>query len=156
MNPEVVFTKTDKGREELPTRKYHLQGRQRLARILVDGRANVSRLHEKAVGFDELEESLHWLLDHGFIRPADGASSTAEVGIPDTAIAPVKAQLIEAAETVLGTDAGRATRILREAPVTYEGLEQAVARCKKIVDLLIDEKKAAELKAFCLRILSRL
>ena len=116
----------------------------------------MARLHQKAVGFDDLEEILRWLLDQGFIRPAEGAASTAEVGIPDTAIAPVKARLIEAAESVLGADAGRVTRILREAPDTYEGLEQAVVRCKKIVDLIIDEKKAAELKAYCLRILSQL
>ena len=156
MNPGIVFARTDKGREELASRKYHLQGRRRLALILVDGHSDLSALHGKAAGFDDLEAVLEGLMREGFIAPVADGPEPLPVGIPDTAIAPVKERLIAAAKQVLGDQAGRIVRILQEAPDTCEGLEQAVIRCKKLMELVIDEDKAAELKRRCLNILATL
>lgn len=162
MDTHIIFSKTSKGVRAIQEREASLQGRLRHALILVDGHSDVSQLHEKALAMDNLEELLEQLAMQGFIRADDSAWENTEsftrtkYTANHTAIASVKAKLIDAAILVLGKDANKITKILRQAPDTMWGLEAAIEKCRKICDLLIDEKKATELKQKCSQILDNL
>ncbi|HVK94470.1 MAG TPA: hypothetical protein VM571_07055 [Noviherbaspirillum sp.] len=64
----TVFDKTDKGREEIATRKYRLAPRLRTLLVLIDGKQTGGDLLQKVSGIGLNEESLAELLQHGFIR----------------------------------------------------------------------------------------
>lgn len=70
MNTQL-FDKTDKGREEISTRRYHLAARMRTLLLLVDGKSTVDQLLHKVAGLGLDETALTELLDQQFIREAD-------------------------------------------------------------------------------------
>lgn len=71
----IVFSKTDKGREEMTKRAYGLGPLQRRVLILIDGSKGLGTLAEMipalVVG-GQLQEILEHLLEHDFIAPVDG------------------------------------------------------------------------------------
>lgn len=155
MDSQLVFSKTDKGREEIETRTYHLPQHLRIVLILVDGASDVAGLQEKAGSLPDLEKSLESLAIDGFIAADDPTWQPAATGnaVAGTTAADTKTKLVDLAVLVLGKDAEKVVNKLREAPDTREGLEAAVDRCYKIVNLIIDEGKASELKDKCAEIL---
>lgn len=74
-----VLCKTDKGRDEIMTRKYHLDGRLRRCLVLVDGRHSRQELLDCFAGIGVSEESIRDLLDNRFIE------AVAAQGAPDEA-----------------------------------------------------------------------
>ncbi|MGZ3238145.1 MAG: hypothetical protein ACXWIN_02120 [Burkholderiaceae bacterium] len=64
-----IFDKTDKGREEIATRKYRLAPRLRTLLLLIDGRQSTGQLLQKIAGLDE--QSINELMDGGFIQNID-------------------------------------------------------------------------------------
>jgi hypothetical protein len=69
-----VFEKTDKGREEIATRKHQLPARMRSLLVLVDGKHNGEELLNQVSGLGLDAESLAELLREGYlylIMPAD-------------------------------------------------------------------------------------
>lgn len=70
MNTQL-FDKTDKGREEISTRHYHLAARMRTLLLLVDGKSTVDQLLHKVAGLGLDETAITELLDQQFIREAD-------------------------------------------------------------------------------------
>lgn len=70
-----VFDKTEKGREEIATRKYHLSPRARSLLVMIDGKQNADDLLKKVAGLGLTEQCMADLLQEGFIREA--ASPTA-------------------------------------------------------------------------------
>lgn len=139
MNAPV--TRTAKGDEELQDRRHGLSKELRRVLILVDGRSSITDLAGKAVGWD-VEGGVRELWEAGFV--ALGGQMLGEQDVVS-----IKARLIAAAEEVLGTNAGKVTDKLAAAPDTPEGLKQAVADCRRLVRLLIDEDQAAELESRC-------
>lgn len=75
-----VFDKTDKGREEISTRKYQLAPRMRTLLVLVDGKQPKDELLKKVTGIGLSEESIDELVNGGFIQEI--ASSAPVVAPP--------------------------------------------------------------------------
>jgi NaMN:DMB phosphoribosyltransferase len=84
-----IFDKTDKGREEIATRKYHLATRLRTLLLLIDGKHRTEDLLIKLTGMGLTEESLTELLNDGFIQAVATAPAAAR---PQAAPPPVAAQ----------------------------------------------------------------
>lgn len=64
----LIYDKTDKGREEIATRKYHLSPRLRTLLVLIDGKHSVDDLLKKVAGIGLNDESVTELLNQGFIQ----------------------------------------------------------------------------------------
>jgi hypothetical protein len=145
MNPTTVFKKSEKGEEEIRTRKFGIAQHLRQVLIFVDGSTAVSKILEKASGLPDVEPSLEELHRQGFIE---------ENTAPN--VASLKEELIAMARNTLGAGAEKVVAKITDAPETKPGLEAAIAGCKKLVRLTIDEKKADELIHKCSELLSRL
>lgn len=65
-----IFDKTDKGREEIATRKYQLPSRLRTLLVMIDGKQEAGDLLKKVAGLGLSDDSVRELLDNGFIQPA--------------------------------------------------------------------------------------
>lgn len=63
-----IFDKTDKGREEIATRKHQLATRLRTLLVMVDGKQSDEDLLKKVAGLGLNEESVSELLNNGFIQ----------------------------------------------------------------------------------------
>jgi hypothetical protein len=145
MDPKTILKKTDKGEEEIRTRKYGISQPLRQILIFVDGKAMASKIIEKAAGLPDVSRSLDELTRQGFIRADETVTA-----------AMVKQDLIAMARDMLGADAEKVVSKITDAPETKEGLEAVTAACKKLVRITIDEKKAEELMSRCSAIMSRL
>lgn len=66
-----VFDKSQKGREEIATRKYGLALRLRPLLVLIDGQRCTADLLEKVAGLGLGEHSIQELLDSGYIQQSD-------------------------------------------------------------------------------------
>ncbi len=66
----TVFDKTDKGREEIATRKHQLAPRLRTLLVMIDGKHSAGELLQKVGSLGLTESSLAELLENGFIQPA--------------------------------------------------------------------------------------
>jgi len=64
---DLIFDKTDKGREEIATRKHHLAPRLRSLLVLVDGKHHTEDLLKKVSGLGLTEHALTELLESEFI-----------------------------------------------------------------------------------------
>jgi hypothetical protein len=144
MNPNTVYKKTEKGTEEINTRKYGLSQELRRVLIFVDGTSSVSKILAKAAGFPNIEQHLNEL--KGFVYGDEAAVTVSDI----------KAELIATAQQILGSDAEKIVSKLREAHDSKDGLEDTVSNCKRLVRLVIDEKKAEELMSRCSEILAKL
>lgn len=72
-----IFDKTEKGREEITTRKYQLASRLRTLLVLVDGKQGTVELLKKVAGIGLNEESLAELHANGFIQIVEPAAPSA-------------------------------------------------------------------------------
>ncbi len=72
-----IFDKTDKGRDEIATRKYQLAPRLRTLLLLVDGKHDTRVLLQKYASVGLSEESIAELLKEGFIQRVAAAPASA-------------------------------------------------------------------------------
>ena len=79
MNTQL-FDKTDKGREEIATRQYHLPPRMRTLLLLVDGKSTADQVLQKVTGLGLNESALVELLEQHFIKES-GITSADEQAI---------------------------------------------------------------------------
>jgi len=70
MNPQAVLKKTEKGVEEIQTRKYHLDQRLRTLLIVVNGQLTAGQLVDRFGRLGDVEPLLTQLLEQGFVRGA--------------------------------------------------------------------------------------
>jgi hypothetical protein len=63
----VIYDKTEKGREEVATRKYQLAPRMRSLLVMVDGKQSVNDLLKKIIGLGLNEHSIQELVDQELI-----------------------------------------------------------------------------------------
>jgi len=155
MNRDAVVTKTHKGEEEIQHRGHGLDRNLRFVLIMVDGKSTVQQIvTEKGAGLPDVESHLRTLAEAGYIA-IGGADASCTVGNGQD-IPAIKAQLIAIANEVLGADATKIVSKLEAAPNSPEGLQDVVNSCKKLVKLLIDEKKAEVLMARCSTVLKGL
>ena len=94
MNTQL-FDKTDKGREEIATRNYHLAPRMRTLLLLVDGKSTADQVLLKVAGLGLNESALVELLDQQFIKESQ-ISSADEQAILNALIAPMSDSEAEA------------------------------------------------------------
>ncbi len=91
---DAIFDKTDKGREEIATRKCGLAPRLRPLLVMVDGKQSAADLLKKVAGIGLNEESISELLNKGFIQAvsasgipivdaAEAEETTATGALPD-------------------------------------------------------------------------
>jgi hypothetical protein len=73
----TIYDKTDKGREELSTRKYQLAPRSRSLLVLVDGKQTVADLLKKIAGLGLNHQSIQDLFDQEFISVSQSAALSA-------------------------------------------------------------------------------
>lgn len=66
---QLVFDKTDKGRDEIATRRYQLTAKVRSILLLVDGKQSGEALLQKYAGIGVSGQVLQELIDGGFICP---------------------------------------------------------------------------------------
>lgn len=66
-----IFIKSQKGREEIATRKHGLTLRLRPLLVMIDGQHSTADLLEKVAGLGLGEHSLQELLDNGYIQAVD-------------------------------------------------------------------------------------
>ena len=64
----TIFDKTEKGREEITTRKYQLAPRLRTLLVMIDGKQRADELLQKVGGLGLNQESIGELLENGFIH----------------------------------------------------------------------------------------
>lgn len=80
----IVFSKTQKGREEMATRTHGLNPMQRRLLILIDGSKDLETIMGMVpamVPSGQLEQILDYLIAHGFIAPVDSdAASQSHAG----------------------------------------------------------------------------
>lgn len=77
-----IYDKTEKGREEISTRKHHLASRLRTLLVMVDGKQSATDLLKKvsALGFDE--NNVQELLDQEFITVVSKAGDVTVTATP--------------------------------------------------------------------------
>jgi len=152
MDRNAIVAKTAKGEEEIQHRSHGLDRNLRYVLIMVDGKSTVTELiEEKGAALADVEAYLRELAEAGYIS-IGGVDETCTV-TSEHDIPAIKAQLIAIATEVLGGDAGKIVSKLEAAPDSKEGLQEVVNSCKKLVKLLIDEKKAETLMARCSSVL---
>ena len=83
MRHEIVLGKTEKGREEIAQRKFHLGGRLRTWLVLVDGKHSKQDLLDKFGGMGLCEDDIVELLNNEFIETIGGKSEVPAL-LPDT------------------------------------------------------------------------
>ncbi len=81
----IIYDKTDKGREELSTRKYQLAPRSRSLLVLIDGKQTVADLLKKIAGLGLNQQSIQDLFDQEFIAVSQSIASNLA---PAPALAP--------------------------------------------------------------------
>lgn len=151
MNPSAVVRKTAKGEEEIQKRVHGLERNLRYVLILVDGSSSVERIVAKGEGMHDVEGSLLRLASEGYV---DIEGLSVRRGGEDVVRA--KAHLIAIARELLGDEAGKIISKIEAAPESRDGLLEAVQQCKKVVRLIIDERKADALMVRCGAVLDAL
>jgi hypothetical protein len=119
-----IFDKTDKGREEIATRKYRLAPRLRTLLLLIDGRQSTGQLLQKIAGLDE--QSINELLDGGFIQDIDDISDIITV-MPievDESEVPVAAQEDAVEKDTATEEAASATLALAEGETKFQAIHK--------------------------------
>lgn len=81
MTKDSVYCKTDKGRREIIERRHALTFRQRNTLILMDCAKSLELIAD-AIPLTELEKTVPFLLEHGFIVPANAQQEEAGPAVP--------------------------------------------------------------------------
>jgi len=114
---DIVFTKTEKGREEMATRSHGLNPSQRRILIPIDGRKTVTALAEinaPMAASGQFEEILAFLAEQGFIEMT-GSESASQAASPAVTARGKRAAFEEmAAEKIGRADAEEELASLRE------------------------------------------
>lgn len=169
MNVQLVFSRTDKGTQEINARTYRLPPKLRVVLILVDGKSDVSQLRGKAERLARLEDSLEDLAINGFIR-ANGTPWDRRVGGPgrpglyegrerrrdpsSPAFTSVRARLVDLAIITFGAGAANIAKIFREAPASWKGFEAAISNSVELITAMFDGGKAEQFRSKCWQVLT--
>jgi len=81
--PNIIFDKTDKGREEIISRKYRLASRLRTLLVMVDGKHSSKDLLSKVASLGLNQSSIDDLEQQGFIQ-RHGAPAVVEANADDS------------------------------------------------------------------------
>ncbi|MDH5191562.1 MAG: hypothetical protein OEW89_09975 [Gammaproteobacteria bacterium] len=150
MEHNLVYNKTEKGKDEIVTKKWGLNLNLRRILILVDGKKDVASLLSKGSVFKDIESSLEELSRDGYIEIAGKSDSTGSsesspsINLQSSAGSDdPKQQLIDLAINILGEkDSGKIVEKLYASASNKDDLLTTAKNCSKIIKLTIDEDKA--------------
>lgn len=97
-----VFDKTDKGREEIATRRYKVAPRLRTLLVMIDGRRPLAELMRNFAALGVTEDTFTELLDQELIAPVELAAAPATVRSQASA-PPAPALIVDAATAPVST-----------------------------------------------------
>lgn len=146
MERDTILVKTDKGREEIETRRHGLSMALRRVLIVVDGRTSVGEFLDRAP-FGQVGAALEQLRREGYVAPAAEVARAPTAPAAAVAVAGAgsgRAALVALARTLLGGAGARVVKRLEDAADTPEALLEAVQGCHKLIRLTIDEAKAEQ------------
>ncbi len=171
MDTNIVFVKTDKGRNEIEKRDYHINFKLRIALILVNGKSTVSEMLSKIPGDGTaLLESLHhdgYIAAVGGNAPTTSAAPGAQMGQVAQSSAgaqtastnendsgektefdleTAKRQAVKVIESVLGPG-GESMAIAIERCKSREDFDKHAKRTLEIITRVGGPRKAAEFLA---------
>ena len=101
----LIFDKTDKGREEIATRIYRLAPRLRTMLLLVDGKTTTEQVLQKVAGLGVDLAGMTSLLEQAFIHPIGGATQ-ADSAAPSEATNAVAATDVQAVGATVADGTG--------------------------------------------------
>ncbi len=145
MDARQVLIKTDRGQEEIATRRFRLSATLRQSLILVDGRSSVAELRARAGHLGDLEANLDYLVAQGFAIPVAATLG----GASGTGAQAMKSALIQIAEELLGDRARTVRGKIEAAAENREALLEAVNKCRKLIKLTIDAAAADRFAQRC-------
>lgn len=108
-----IYDKTEKGREEITTRKYQLASRLRTLLVMIDGKQTATEIMKKVAALGLTEQNLQELLEQDFIieiaLQADAPPNAIESPSPasNSEAAPLAAAKLPESATPAMTDAER-------------------------------------------------
>ncbi|BBB60697.1 hypothetical protein UNDKW_2424 [Undibacterium sp. KW1] len=104
-----IYDKTEKGREEITTRKHQLASRLRTLLVMIDGKQSAADIMKKVSALGLTEQNLQELLEQEFIveigQQAESADGTAES--PPHSTAAATSPVADSSATLAMTDAER-------------------------------------------------
>ena len=100
-----IFDKTDRGREEIATRMYHLASRLRSLLVMIDGKQGTTELLLKVAGLGLTMGSFTELAGAGFIRDVSPAAASAPVHSLVSTVAAVSAPVHSPVSTAAAVSA---------------------------------------------------
>lgn len=163
MDQKLVLEKTEKGIEELETRKHRMSPALRMVLILIDGHSDIAGLKHKAPGLKDLEKYLEDLLRGSYVhmQSESAANSPAPRAVSESsaesAATMAKWQVIDMVRDVVGREYGeRATVRFMDIDDTAVAVRGALDECYQFILLTIDDKKAELVKQKGLEILSKI
>ncbi|MDO9194418.1 MAG: hypothetical protein Q7U12_16100 [Undibacterium sp.] len=95
----IIYDKTDKGREEIATRKYQLAPRLRSLLVLIDGKQTVTDLLKKIVGLGLNEQNIQDLFDQNFIAESQSVNVPVAAALPAAIVEKDIGDVLEDAKT---------------------------------------------------------
>lgn len=99
---DLIYDKSDKGREEIASRKHHLAPKLRALLVLIDGKQSGHILLKKFGFLGLSEQVISELIEHGFIKGmapvAPAASAAAAAAATAPTVAPQKTAPVSAVE----------------------------------------------------------
>ncbi|MBC3915876.1 hypothetical protein H8L32_00130 [Undibacterium sp. CY18W] len=84
----IIYDKTEKGREEIATRKHQLASRLRTLLVMVDGKHSTDAIMKKVSGLGLTEQNMQELLEQDFIIEIAVQTAPAAVEAPPAAATP--------------------------------------------------------------------
>ncbi|NHZ88210.1 hypothetical protein F2P45_04100 [Massilia sp. CCM 8733] len=99
----MVYDKTDKGREEISTRKHQLASRLRTLLVMIDGRHSLDDLLRNFAGVGVTGDSVKELLQEGYIFLASGSEPEPDLAGPSSKL-PMSARARQLARRAAGVE----------------------------------------------------
>ena len=133
MDPNTILSKTDKGREEVETRKHKLEQRLRAVLITVNGRLTAGEVVRQFSQTNDVNAQLDKLLREGFVRESDNES---------VRLNQLRTELVAQIATGLGP-AGDDIAMKIEAARTLDELRTFLHSRRALLDGALGKDKAA-------------
>ncbi len=124
MIPDNIYTKTEKGRQEIQTRQFKLAPPLRTLLVMTDGRTRAGELIKQVAALGVNSESIDKLEAEGFIALAQPAPAARQQPVPQAPAAP---------PTEAGSETERffvAQRFMNESSVNASGLRSFMLTLK--------------------------
>lgn len=133
MNLEIALAKTEKGREEIETRKYKLDHRLRALLLVVNGKSTAKELARDFDRFGDVPTMLQQLMDGGFVR--------SEMPFPK-----VRQEVASIINAALGPDSYTITLEVEKCAALPD-LREYVASCRATFESALGGPRAEQLWA---------